>query len=42
MFTFVIRVAWQMQGFVHLLENEHEQDMMVLQHFQKRPQAWDI
>ena len=32
--------AWQAQRIVHLVKNE--QNVRVLQHFQKRWQAWDI
>ena len=38
--TFRCRFAWQAQGIVHLLKSE--QNVRVLQHFQKRWQAWDI
>ena len=37
---FRCRFAWQAQGIVHLVRSE--QNVRVLQHFQKRWQAWDI
>ena len=40
LWTLRCRFAWQAQGIVHLLK--HEQNVRVLQHFQKRWQAWDI
>ena len=38
--TFRARFAWQAQGIAHLVESE--QNVRVLQRFQKRWQAWDI
>ena len=38
--TFRCASAWQAQGIVPLVKSE--QDVRVLQHFQKRWQAWDI
>ena len=38
--TFRCRFAWQVQGIVHLVKSE--QNLTVLQQFQKRWQAWDI